>query len=110
MAYIREETVGRFTKEELLQLVKNNLDELGIPYEEKPGGFGPGRLLDPDVFQSVERTETLTLGPRVRDQFTYRPKGLRDCRRTRPGCAWAENDRREGAQQWKGDGQAFEAA
>ena len=47
MGYIREETIGNFTDEELLQMVKDGLDELSIAYEEKPGGLGNFLRLDP---------------------------------------------------------------
>lgn len=49
MPYIREETVTRFPKDELLRFVKKNLDALGIPYEEKAGGFRTGKMIDPDI-------------------------------------------------------------
>ena len=48
MAYIRESRIDQMTKEDLLSLVKKNLDEVGIPYEEKPGGLGEEFLLHPE--------------------------------------------------------------
>ncbi len=50
MSYIRKPTVDTLSHEELLLLVKAGLDELGVSYEEKPGGFGPGPMLDPSIF------------------------------------------------------------
>jgi len=61
MSYIRKETVGSFTEAELLQIVKKNLDELGIAYEEKPGGFGDAFLLNPNVFETIDCTESVTI-------------------------------------------------
>lgn len=40
MAHIREETVHSFDESTLLRMVKTSLDELGIAYENKSGGFG----------------------------------------------------------------------
>ena len=45
MSYIRKPTVDTLSHEELLLLVKSGLDELGVSYEEKPGGFGPAQCL-----------------------------------------------------------------
>lgn len=56
MSYVRKETVGEFNEDELLRMTKENLDALGIPYEERPGGFGAAMILDPDVFKK-ERKE-----------------------------------------------------
>lgn len=61
MSYIRKSVVDTLTDEELLQLVKSGLDELGIPYEEKPGGFGPGPMLDPSIFDAKNVAEQFTL-------------------------------------------------
>ena len=61
MAYIRKETVGSFSEAELLQMVKENLDELGIAYEEKPGGFGESFLLNPNIFESLDCVESATI-------------------------------------------------
>ena len=36
---VRESTLDKFTKEELVAMVKEECDKLGIPYEDKPGGF-----------------------------------------------------------------------
>ena len=74
MSYIREETVGNFSKEYLLQLVKDNLDELGILYEEKPGGFCGDRLLNPDSFESVDYSETFTIKTYAPHKLPYRHK------------------------------------
>lgn len=49
MSYIRKPTVDTLAHEELLLLVKAGLDELGVSYEEKPGGFGPGPMFDPSI-------------------------------------------------------------
>lgn len=54
MSYIRKSVVDTLTDEELLQMVKSGLDELGIPYEEKPGGFGPDLMLDPSIFETED--------------------------------------------------------
>lgn len=51
MASIREETVGNFSDEELLKMVKDNLDALGIPYEDGPGGFGDVLSITPEIFE-----------------------------------------------------------
>jgi len=78
-----KETVNEFSTDELLQMVKESLDELGIPYEEAPGGFGPGKLLDPAVFDLADYSEMYTIktyAPRSRvyrvsrsDRFSYGP-------------------------------------
>lgn len=47
----REETVGNFSEEKLLQMVKDNLDALGIPYENGPGGFGGLLPITPEIFE-----------------------------------------------------------
>ena len=72
MAYVREETLDRFTGEELLQIVKKNLDALGIDYEENPGGFGDFLPLDPaDIKYWEEYEESYMLKNRAlgRDQY-----------------------------------------
>lgn len=78
MAYIRKETVGNFTKAELLQMVKENLDELGIAYEEKPGGFGGNFFLDPSTFKTVDCTESATITASTSCR-RYRPQNLIPC-------------------------------
>lgn len=80
---MRKETVNEFSTNELLQMVKESLDELDIPYEEAPGGFGPGKLLDPAVFDLVDYSGVYTIktyAPRSRayrvrqsDRFSYSP-------------------------------------
>lgn len=75
MAYVRKETVGNFSEEELLQMVKDSLEELGIAYEEKPGGFGEGPFLDPGVFDEVEYVETFTIRTCASRSPFYRPQG-----------------------------------
>lgn len=72
MSKVRNETVNHFSKEELLQLVKDNLDQLGIAYEDKPGGFGPGPLLDPQVFDLVDYSE-YTIRKAPFRHSTYQP-------------------------------------
>lgn len=47
MALIREETVQNYSDSELLQMVRETLEEMGLPYEEKPGGFGFDKLMAP---------------------------------------------------------------
>ena len=42
------------SKEELLAIVKKNLDELGIPYEETPGGLGDQFFLRPEEFDFLD--------------------------------------------------------
>jgi hypothetical protein len=72
MPKVRKENINHFSKEELLQLVKDHLDQLGIAYEGKPGGFGPGPLLDPQVFDLVDYSEyTIKKAPFHRS--TYQP-------------------------------------
>lgn len=75
MAYIREETLDKFTDEELLEIVKKNLDDLGIAYEERPGGFGAFLPLDPADFEPEEEyAESYTIQKRVsgRDHYQRR--------------------------------------
>lgn len=45
---IREDNLDKFTDEELIQMVKESMDELGIAYEEGPGGWGNFLPLDPE--------------------------------------------------------------
>lgn len=47
---VREETVGRYDKERLLDVVKGELNRLEIPYAAEPGGLGRTPLLDPGDF------------------------------------------------------------
>lgn len=72
MAYVREETLDKFTDEELLQIVKKNLDDLGIAYEEGPGGFGDFLPLDPadvEPWKENERSYMLQTCPTGRGQY-----------------------------------------
>lgn len=46
----REETIDQFTDEELLLMFKENLDELGIAYEEGPGDWEGFLHLSPSDF------------------------------------------------------------
>ena len=48
MQNIRTKTIGNFSDKELLEITKRCLEDLGIPYEEKPGGFGPSPFLNTD--------------------------------------------------------------
>lgn len=57
MAYVREETLGNFTDEELIEIVKRNLDKLGIPYEEGPGDWTGFLGLDPADLDDMEEPE-----------------------------------------------------
>lgn len=50
MMNTRKETVGNFSEGELLKMVKDNLDILGIQYEDSPGGFGGVFSITPDIF------------------------------------------------------------
>lgn len=68
----RKTTIENYSPDSLLQMVKESLDDLGIPYEEAPGGFGQAPLLDPQVFDLVDYSEyTLKKAPSRR--FTYHP-------------------------------------
>lgn len=51
MVSIRKETVGNFSDEKLLKMVKDNLDALGIPYEDGPGGLGDVFFMTPEIFE-----------------------------------------------------------
>ncbi len=84
MSYIRKETFSDFPKEQLLQMVKECLNELDIPYEEKPGGFGVERLIDPDVFESMD-LETFTLEACSPWETAYDPQGSLPNRSVLPG-------------------------
>lgn len=74
MAYIREETIGRFTDEELLQMFKESLDELGIAYEEGPGDWSGFLGLDPADFDAGEYEESYTIQTRPSGHGRYRAK------------------------------------
>ena len=78
MTYIREETVGSFTEAELLKMVKENLDKLGIAYEEKPGGFGGSFFLDPSIFMPLDCTESVTVTTNT-SYRRYRPQNSITC-------------------------------
>ncbi len=55
MNTIRRETQNSYTDKELLNLIKECLDDLDIVYEEKPGGFDVDKMLDPNIlFKSTE--------------------------------------------------------
>ena len=73
MSTLRKKTVDDYSADLLLQMVKQSLDDLGISYEEAPGGFGQTPLLDPQVFDLVDYSEyTIKKAPFRR--FTYRPR------------------------------------
>lgn len=78
MVYIRKETIGNFTEAELLQMVKENLDELGIAYEEKAGGFGGNFFLDQSVFATSDWTQSATITAST-SRRRYRPQGSIPC-------------------------------
>lgn len=71
MAYVREETIGRFTDEELLRMFKESLDELGIAYEEGPGDWSDFLYLDPADFDTEEYEESYTIQTRSADRSRY---------------------------------------
>lgn len=81
MSYIRKSVVDTLTDEELLQLVKSGLDELGIPYEEKPGGFGPGPMLNPSIFDAKSMTEQFALEDYAFQTLCYQHQKVKDCDR-----------------------------
>lgn len=54
MNHVREETVESFSKENLLKMIKENLDELGVAYREEPGGFGGNFSRDPKALSDGE--------------------------------------------------------
>lgn len=74
MAYVREETLDKFTDEELLQIVKKNLDDLGIAYEEGPGGFGDFLPLNPADVEPWEGHGRYFLQTRPMGRDQYRVK------------------------------------
>lgn len=78
MAYIRKETIGNFTEAELLQMVKENLDELGIAYEEKAGGFGDNFFLDSSIFEALDWTQSATITASI-SRRRYRPQDSIPC-------------------------------
>ena len=55
--HIRKQTIDNFGAAELVQMAKQTLDELGIPYEEKPGGFSEPFTLDPAIFSEPETVD-----------------------------------------------------
>lgn len=61
MAYIRDEALDRFTDEQLLQMVKECMDELGIAYKEGPGDWSGCLGLDPGDFEVPDPVETFTI-------------------------------------------------
>lgn len=75
MSYIRESRIDAFSTDELLAIVKKNLDALQIPYEEKPGGFGDALVLRPED-TDTEVLEQQTVYQIVFDAFAemeYQP-------------------------------------
>lgn len=73
MSTLRKKTIDNYSADSLLQMVKESLDDLGISYEEVPGGFGKGPLLDPQVFDLVDYSEyTIKKAPFHRS--TYQPR------------------------------------
>lgn len=74
MAYVREETLDKFTDEELLEMVKKNLDDLGIAYEERPGGFGAFLPLDPSDFEAPDPIEAFTIRTYAPRSPSYRSR------------------------------------
>lgn len=85
MAYIRDETLDNFTDEELLEIVKRNLDKLGIPYEEGPGDWSGFLGLDPADFDTEEYEESYTIQTRTQDRDQYRAKVPEGCMKVRMG-------------------------
>lgn len=56
MSYNREETISKFSEEELLEMVKQELNELDIPYKNEPGGFQiDGNWLEPNIFDDTSK-------------------------------------------------------
>lgn len=57
MPYMRDESLNKFTDDELLQMVKEELDKLGISYEEGPctseEDWRDLFILDPKVFDQL---------------------------------------------------------
>lgn len=76
MEYMRKKTVSNFSKEQLLQMVKECLNELDIPYAEEPGGFGVEKLLDPTVLDAAS-LEIFTIRMDTVKELDYRPKYFR---------------------------------
>lgn len=86
MTYVREETLGNFSEEELLRMFKESLDELGIAYEEIPEGSDAaheGALedwsgflgLDPSDFEPEEEyAESYTIQKRASGRDHYQRK------------------------------------
>lgn len=74
MAYIREETLDNFTEEELLQMFKDSLDELGIAYEEGPGDWGDFLRLDPADFEAPDPIEAFTIRTYAPRSPSYRSR------------------------------------
>lgn len=79
MSYIRESVVDTIPHDDLLRLVKANLDALGIPYQEKPGGFGPGPILDPSIFETEDFTEQFVLAEYTTKVSDYCPPQVNKC-------------------------------
>lgn len=53
---VRESTLDKFTTEELVAIVKEECDKLGISWEDKPGGFNGLLRIDPaDLFPEVRK-------------------------------------------------------
>lgn len=80
MSYIRKSVVDTLTDEELLQMVKSGLDELGIPYEEKPGGFGPDLMLDPSIFEMEDLSDQFVLTEYTTKDTDYCPPQIGKCK------------------------------
>lgn len=55
----RESALDKFTTEELVDMVKEECDKLGIPWEDKPGGFDYAFRLDLNqLFPEVRYEDT----------------------------------------------------
>lgn len=78
MAYVREETINRFTDEELIQMFRQSLDELGIAYEEGPGDWSGFLRLDPADFDAEECEESYTIQTSPSGRGRYRVKAPAD--------------------------------
>lgn len=76
MAYVRDETLDKFTDEQLLQIVKECLDELNIPYEEGPGDWSGFLGIEPSDFDTEETEEDYTIQSRSSGRGRYRAKRL----------------------------------
>lgn len=46
---IKKGALSRLSESEIVNLVKKTLDEMDIPYEEQPGGFGFSNLIDSPI-------------------------------------------------------------